>query len=83
MEAQLLEQQRLQGIPTIAISNMAKTYVNKYLVKKGFPLFITNEDQVLKYAKKYLGKRFDVSEKLSQLEDPVDVIENVVNSIGQ
>ena len=62
---------------------MAKTYVNKYLVKKGFPLFITNEDQVLKYAKKYLGKRFDVSEKLSQLEDPVDVIENVVNSIGQ
>ena len=46
----------LQGIPSIAISDMAKTYVNTYLAKKGFPLFVTTEQGVLAYAKKYLGQ---------------------------
>ena len=77
----LAREAALQGIPTIAISDMAKTYVNKYLAKRGFPLFITNENQVLAYAKKYIGTRFDVSEKISQLENPVNVIERVVNSL--
>ena len=71
----------LQGVPSIAISDMAKTYVNTYLAKKGFPLFITTEQRVLGYAKKYLGKRFDVKEKLAELENPVDVIEKVVEKI--
>ena len=60
----------LQGVPSIAISDMAKTYVNRYLVQKGFPLFITTEQGVLGYAKKYLGKRFDVEGKLAELEEP-------------
>lgn len=47
----------LQGVPSIAISDMAKTYVNTYLTKSGFPLFATSERGVLRYAKKYLGKR--------------------------
>ncbi len=71
----------LQGIPSIAISDMAKTYVNTYLAKKGFPLFITTERRVLAYAKKYLGKRFDVKEKLAELENPVDTIENIVKNM--
>ncbi len=71
----------LQGVPSIAISDMAKTYVNKYLVQKGFPLFITTEQRMLGYAKKYLGKRFYVKEKLAELENPVDVIEKVVEKI--
>ncbi len=71
----------LQGVPSIAISDMAKTYVNTYLAKKGFPLFITTERKVLAYAKKYLGKRYDVKEKLAELENPVDVIEKVVNNM--
>ena len=71
----------LQGVPSIAISDMAKTYVNTYLAKKGFPLFITTERRVLAYAKKYLGKRFDVKEKLAELENPVDTIEKVVENI--
>ena len=71
----------LQGVPSIAISDMAKTYVNTYLTKKGFPLFATTERGVLGYAKKYLGKRFDVRSKLAKLENPVDVIEKVVNSL--
>jgi predicted glycosyltransferase len=60
---------------------MAKTYVNKYLAQKGFPLFITTEQEILGYAKKYKGKRFDVKEKLAQLENPVDAIEKVVENI--
>ena len=62
---------------------MAKTYVNPYLTKKGFPFFATTEREVLGYAKKYLGKRFDVRSELAKLEDPVDVIEKVVDSFKQ
>ena len=71
----------LQGVPSIAISDMAKTYVNRYLAQKGFPLFMTTEHGILGYAKKYVGKKFDVKDKLAELEDPVDVIEKVVESI--
>ncbi len=71
----------LQGVPSIAISEMAKTYVNRYLAEKGFPLFATTERGVLGYAKKYLGKRFDVHSELAELENPVDVIEKVVDSL--
>ncbi len=73
----------LQGITSIAISDMAKTYVNTYLTKKGFPLFATTEDGVLAYAKKYLGKRFDVQTNLRDLQNPVDVIEKVVESFNR
>lgn len=71
----------LLGVPSIAISEMAETNVNTYLARKGFPLFITTEQHVLGYAKKYLGKRFDVEGKLAELENPVDVIEKVVESL--
>jgi len=71
----------LLGVPSIAISNMAKTNVNTYLARKGFPLFITTEEKVLGYAKRYLGKRFDVQGKLAELENPVDVIEKAVESL--
>ena len=71
----------LQGVPSIAVSDMAKTYVNHYLTKKGFPLFPTTERGVMAYAKKYLGKKFDVKSKLADLENPVDVIEKVVQTL--
>jgi len=71
----------LQGVPSIAISDLAKTNVNTYLAKKDFPLFITSEDKVIGLAKKYLGKRFDVSGKLAELENPVKVIANLVESL--
>lgn len=71
----------LLGVPSIAISDMAKTYVNKYLSQKGFPLFITTEQNVLQYAKKYLGKRFDVRNKLEELESPLDPIQKAVETI--
>ncbi len=71
----------LQGVPSIAVSDMAKTQVNRYLSKKGFPLFATTERGVPAYAEKYLGKRFDVKSKLAELENPVDVIERVVETL--
>jgi predicted glycosyltransferase len=73
----------LQGVPSIAISDMARTYVNTYLSKNGFPLFLTTERKLLTYAEKYIGKKFDVRDKLMQLENPVDVIESVVKRINQ
>ncbi|MCL2475882.1 DUF354 domain-containing protein [Candidatus Bathycorpusculum sp.] len=71
----------LQGVPSIGISDMAKTYVNTYLAQKGFPLFATTEDQVIEVAKQYLGKRFDVADKLAALENPVDVIADIAKNI--
>jgi predicted glycosyltransferase len=71
----------LQGVPSIGISDMAKTYVNTYLAKKGFPLFATTEDKVLEVAQQYLGKRFDVADKLAALENPVDVIANLIEGL--
>jgi len=71
----------LQGVPSIAVGDMAKTPVNTYLTKRDFPLFITSEQKVMRLAKQYLGKRFDVSAKLAALENPVDVITKVVESL--
>ncbi|MCW4002887.1 MAG: DUF354 domain-containing protein [Candidatus Bathyarchaeota archaeon] len=71
----------LQGVPSIAISDMAKTYVNQYVAKKGFPLFITTPKRVFRLAKEFLGKRFDVKEKIGALENPVDVIEKIISQI--
>jgi predicted glycosyltransferase len=71
----------LLGVPSIGITDMAKTNVNRYLAQKGFPYFATTERGVLGYAKRFLGKQFDVQDKLAELENPVDVIEKVVNSL--
>lgn len=67
----------LQGVPSIAVSEMGRTYVNKYLAKKGFPLFMVKSQQVLDYAKKYIGQRFDVKEKLAEFEDPAELVSKI------
>ncbi len=36
----------LQGVPSIAISDMAKTYVNPYLAREGFSIICNNRDEV-------------------------------------
>lgn len=68
----------LLGVPSIAISDMAKTYVNRYLSDRGFPLFITTERGIMRYADRYLGKRFDIKDKFARLENPLDVIEKII-----
>jgi predicted glycosyltransferase len=68
----------LQGVPSLVASEVGKTYVNTYLARKGFPIFLTSAEKVFSLAKHYLGKRFDVADKLEQLENPVDIIEKLV-----
>jgi predicted glycosyltransferase len=71
----------LQGVPSIIISELGRTYVNTYLARKGFPIFISDPQKVLKLAKRLLGKNADVGAKLAQLENPVDVIEKAVTQV--
>lgn len=71
----------LQGVPSIITSNLGRTYVNTYLAQKGFPIFISKPQKVLNLAKKLIGKKIDVSEKLAQFDDPVDIIEKVVKKL--
>lgn len=68
----------LQGTPSIVIRPVGISYVNNYLSKRGFPLFTVNPSEVLTYAKRYVGKRMDVEDLLAKLEDPVDVIERIL-----
>lgn len=68
----------LQGTPSIVIRPIGVPYVNNYLSKKGFPLFMVDPSEVLTYAKKYVGKKMDVEDLLAKLEDPVDVIERII-----
>jgi hypothetical protein len=69
----------LQGIPTIVISPFGKLYVNEYLSKKGFPIFTVPADKALSYAKRLLGKIWDVKDKLEKLENPIDIIERIID----
>jgi predicted glycosyltransferase len=73
----------LQGVPSIIASEMGRTYVNLYLARKGFPIFITDARKVLNLAKRHLGKKVDVAAKLAQFDNPVDIIENAVMKIQQ
>jgi predicted glycosyltransferase len=75
----LAREAALQGTPSIVIStSFIDLYVNEYVAKKGFPLFIVPSSRVLSCAEKYLGQKFDVKDRLSGLENPVDVVERVV-----
>jgi predicted glycosyltransferase len=65
----------LQGVPSIVVSEVGRTYVNTYLARKGFPIFITDARKLQSYAKRYIGKKIDVSARLAQLDNPVDIIE--------
>lgn len=68
----------LQGIPGIVISTFARSYVNEYVAGKGFPLFVIDSSKVISYAKKYVGRKWNVKEIFDELENPVDIIEKVI-----
>jgi len=68
----------LQGVPTIVVPLFGKLYVNDYLSKKGFPIFTVSPNKALNYAKRILGKRWDVNNLLEKLENPVDIIEKII-----
>lgn len=70
----------LQGTPSIVINTFGTSYVNNYLSKLGFPLFTVEPSEVLKLAKKYLGKKWNVKKQFNQLEDPVDYIKKIIQA---
>ena len=69
----------LQGKPTIVIPIFGKLHVNDYLSRKGFPLFTVESSKIFNCAKKLLGKTWDVKNLLETLENPVDIIERIIN----
>jgi predicted glycosyltransferase len=68
----------LQGTPSIVIPILGWIYVNEYVSRKAFPLFRVKPSDILKCAKEHLARRVDVSESLAELENPVDVIETII-----
>ena len=68
----------LQGTPSIVIPTLGWSHVNAYVSKKGFPLFRVEPANVFRCAKKYLGQHIATDKMLAELENPVDVIEHLV-----
>jgi predicted glycosyltransferase len=71
----------LQGVPSIVASELGRTYVNTYLARKGFPIFMSDSMSILSLAKRHLGKKVYVAAKLAQFDNPVDIIENAVTKV--
>ena len=73
----------LQGTPAIVVNFFQKQHVNDYLAEKGFPIFKANPSEVFGLAEKLIGKKWDVSALLNELENPVNVIYNIVERLEQ
>lgn len=71
----------LQGVPSIVVPALGRSEVNEYLHRKGFPIFMVEPSEVTRYTASLLGKRFHVEEKLSELENPVDIIEKSLKEL--
>lgn len=71
----------LQGTPAIVIKALPRQHVNEFLARKGFPIFNVSLAEAPKLAEKLLGKRKDVSHMLEKLENPVDVIANILSKL--
>jgi predicted glycosyltransferase len=73
----------LQGTPAIIINAFRKQHVNDFLARKGFPIFRTQPSKVPRLAEKLLGKKRNVKPLLARLENPVDVIANIVDKLAK
>lgn len=72
----------LSGTPSIVVNIFGRIHVNDYLAEKGFPIFTVKPDEVVSYARKYIGRRFDVKHLLNELENPLDLIETAVRDFA-
>ncbi len=73
----------LQGTPAIIAEIFPSQHVNDFLAEKGFPIFKAKSSDVLRLAEKLLGEKRNVKHLLAELENPVDVIADVVRKIGE
>lgn len=72
----------LQGVPSIVTSEFGRTYVNTYLMRKGFPIFMCSPRKVMKIAKQHVGNIIDVAAKLAEFDNPVEIIEKAVMQLN-
>ncbi len=70
----------LQGTPSVVLSDFGRIYVNEYLRRKGFPLFITTTSKAMLVARKHIGRRWDSKGKLEQLENPLETITKLIEN---
>jgi hypothetical protein len=68
----------LQGTPAIIIKLYPEQHVNDFLAARGFPIFRTDVSEAPKLAKRLLGEKRNVRHLLDKLENPVDMIEKIV-----
>jgi uncharacterized protein len=73
----------LQGVPSLVVSDIGKTYVNNYLSRLGFPLFFVDPKEVITRAKKLIGNRYNVKKKLNCMESPVGIIEETCLTLSR
>jgi len=69
----------LQGTPAIVVNAFSDQYVNDFLAEEGFPLFKAEASEAMKLAQKLIGAKQNVKHLLNNLENPVDIIEKIVN----
>ncbi|MEM1566719.1 MAG: DUF354 domain-containing protein [Candidatus Bathyarchaeia archaeon] len=73
----------LQGTPAIVVNIFEEQYVNDYLAEKGFPIFKADISSTLALAKKILGQKWNVQNLLAKLENPVNVILDIAESLAK
>jgi predicted glycosyltransferase len=74
----LAREAALQGTPSIVIPVFGRSHVNDYLADKGFPIVTSNAQKALINAKKHLGAKKNVKRLLHELENPVNIITELV-----
>ncbi|NIO36970.1 DUF354 domain-containing protein [Candidatus Bathyarchaeota archaeon] len=73
----------LQGTPSIVIKMYPGYHVNEFLRKKGFPIHETDPSSAVKLAEELVGRRKNVKHLLAKLEDPVDVIAQILRNFHE
>jgi len=71
----------LLGTPSIVVKSFENLFTNEYIAAKGFPIFIVEQNKVMEYARKFLGRRWNVSDSLKKLENPVNIIGQILNNL--
>jgi predicted glycosyltransferase len=73
----------LQGTPAILVNILKGQHVNDFLQQKGFPIFRSELSEVPKIAEKLVGSKNSVKHLVTKLENPVDVITDLVSRIDE
>jgi predicted glycosyltransferase len=73
----------LQGTPAIIVRTPLIQHVNDFLIEKGFPIFKAETSDVPRLAEELLGKKYDVKHLLKRLENPTEIIADIVARLDE